>query len=58
MGGACSTHYTEIKKKMRTKFLSENLKGTYHADDLGVDGKVILEWILGKYGGKMWTGCI
>jgi len=20
--------------------------------------KIILEWILGKYGGKMWTGCI
>jgi hypothetical protein len=22
-----------------------------------VDGK-ILEWILGKYGGRVWTGCI
>jgi hypothetical protein len=22
--------------------------------DLGVDGWIILEWILGKYGGKMW----
>jgi hypothetical protein len=21
-------------------------------------GKIILEWILGKYGGKAWTGCI
>jgi hypothetical protein len=20
--------------------------------------RIILEWILGKYGGKVWTGCI
>jgi hypothetical protein len=24
-----------------------------HSGDLGVDGKIILEWILGKYGGKV-----
>jgi hypothetical protein len=24
----------------------------------GVDEKIILEWILGKYVGKVWTGCI
>jgi hypothetical protein len=23
-----------------------------------MDAKIILEWILRKYGGKMWTGCI
>jgi hypothetical protein len=27
-----------------------------HSEDLGVGGKIILEWILEKYGGKMWTG--
>jgi hypothetical protein len=27
-------------------------------EDIGVDGKIILEWILGKWGRKMWTGCI
>jgi hypothetical protein len=27
-------------------------------EDLSLDGKVILYWILGKYGGKVWTGCI
>jgi hypothetical protein len=32
---------------MRTIFWSESLKGRGHAEDLGVDGK-ILEWILGK----------
>jgi len=25
---------------------------------LGVDRKIILEWILGKLGGKLWAGCI
>jgi hypothetical protein len=43
---------------MYIKFWSENLKGSDHSEDLGVDGKIILEWILGKLGGKMWTGCI
>jgi hypothetical protein len=36
----------------------ENLKGRDHSEDLGVDGRIILEWILGKYGGEMWTGSI
>jgi hypothetical protein len=25
---------------------------------LGVYGRIILEWILGKYGGKLWIGFI
>jgi hypothetical protein len=43
---------------MQTKFWPENLKGRYHAEELGVDGKIMLEWILRKYGGKVWTGFI
>jgi hypothetical protein len=31
---------------MHTKFWSENKKGRDHSEDLGVDGKIILEWIL------------
>jgi hypothetical protein len=42
---------------MHTKFFSETLKGRDHAEDSGVDGRIILEWILGKYGEKVWTGC-
>jgi len=26
----------------------ENLKGRDHSEDLGIDGKIILQWILGK----------
>jgi hypothetical protein len=29
-----------------------------HSEDLEVDGRIILEWILGNYGGKVWTGGI
>jgi len=35
----------EMKKQ--TKFWSQNLKGKDHSEDLGVDGRIILEWILG-----------
>jgi len=30
------------------KFWSENLKGRDHSEDPGLDGKIILEWILWK----------
>jgi hypothetical protein len=29
-------------------FLSGNLKGRDHTEDVGIDGKVILDWVLGK----------
>jgi hypothetical protein len=32
----------------RTQFWSENRKGRNISKNLGVDGKIILEWILGK----------
>jgi hypothetical protein len=34
------------------------LKERDDSQGLGVAGKIILEWILGKYGGKLWTGFI
>jgi hypothetical protein len=43
---------------MHAKFWSEDLNGIDHMEGLGVGGKIILEWILGKYGTKMWNGCI
>jgi len=35
-----------------------NLKGRDHSQDVGVDGSIVLEFILGKYGGKVWNGYI
>jgi hypothetical protein len=29
-----------------------------HSEDVSVDGKVILDWILEKSGGNLWTGCV
>jgi hypothetical protein len=40
---------------MYRKCWSENVKGRDYSEDLDVDGKT-LEWILGKYGEKVWTG--
>jgi hypothetical protein len=40
---------------MHTKFWSKNLKGRDMSGDLGVGGRIILEWILEKMGGKLWS---
>jgi hypothetical protein len=40
MNGTCSTHEND---KNCIKFWSENLKGMDHLENLGVDGKIILE---------------
>jgi hypothetical protein len=39
--------------KMRTGFWMENLKERDNSEDPGIDRKIILAWILGKYGGKL-----
>jgi hypothetical protein len=33
---------------MHTKFWLENLKERNHFEDLWIDGKIVLEWILGE----------
>jgi hypothetical protein len=43
---------------MHTKFRSGSLKGRGNSEDIGVDRKMILDWILRKYGGKVCTGHI
>jgi hypothetical protein len=37
------------------KILVGKAEGKNHLADLDVDGRTILEWILGKYRGKLWT---
>jgi hypothetical protein len=45
-----------VQGRDHTKSLLENLKGRDHAEGISVDGKIILDWILGKQGGRVWTG--
>jgi hypothetical protein len=45
MGGACSTHE---RLETHMKYWSENQKGRDLSEDLDVDGKIVLEFILGK----------
>jgi len=40
---------------MHTKFFSENLKEQDHLEDLDINGRIIIEWILWKYSGWVWT---
>jgi hypothetical protein len=40
------------------KILVGKPEGKSRSEDLSVDGEIILEWILGKEGGKVWTGFI
>jgi hypothetical protein len=40
---------------MLTNFWAVNLKGRDHSEELGVDGMIILEWILGEKARLLWT---
>jgi hypothetical protein len=43
---------------MHLSYWLENVKRGDSSEGLGVDGRVILEWTLRKYGEELWTGCI
>jgi len=43
---------------LHTEFWSEDLQDTDHSVKLGIDGAMLLEWILGKGGEKEWSGFI
>jgi hypothetical protein len=54
MGGTCSAYGRG--GETCTVFWWENLKERDHLVDPGVDRKIILRWIFGKYGVGVWTG--
>jgi hypothetical protein len=37
---------------------SNSIYFVFKSLNLGVDGRIILEWIVRKQDGKVWTGCI
>jgi hypothetical protein len=49
--------HVALMEEMRNAYiiLAGFLKGKYHSEDVDVDDRIILEWILGKQGGKVWT---
>jgi hypothetical protein len=53
--GAYSTHRRD---KNVYEILIGKLEWRNHLEDLGVDEKVLLESVIEKQGGKVWTGCI
>jgi hypothetical protein len=55
MGGACSTHGGN---ETCIQDFVEKREGRRPFEHLGVDCKIILKWVLGKWGRDMWTGFI
>jgi hypothetical protein len=53
MGGTCSVY-----GRNAYNILVGNLKERDYSEDLDACGKIILDWILGKQCGKVWTGFI
>jgi len=43
---------------MHTRFWLVNLRERDHLQDLGEEDRIMLNWILGKEGGKLWVGFI
>jgi hypothetical protein len=44
------------RRQLYTKFWSEYLKGRDNSGNLGMDGRIILVWTLGEWGGgNVWT---
>jgi hypothetical protein len=47
-----------MAEESHTNFLVGKPEGKNHSENLDIGEKKILEWILVKYGGKVWTGYI
>jgi len=42
--------------EVHTEFWWRDLKERHHVEDLGIDEKMILKWILKKWDEEAWTG--
>jgi hypothetical protein len=51
VGKGCSMHWRD---DICLQNFAETLKGKDHSEGLDVDGKIIVDWMLGKYGEKLW----
>ena len=43
------------EEKNACRLLIGKPEGKYHLGNLGIDGRVVLKWILKKYDGSIWT---
>ena len=50
--------YVRERTEMRTGFWWGNLKEGYYLEDLSVDWRIILKWILQKLDGMAWCGSL
>jgi hypothetical protein len=51
-------HVARMGEISSLDILAGRPEGKNNSEDLGEDGKITLEWILGKWSGKLWTGFI
>jgi hypothetical protein len=47
-----------VEKRDVYRFLVRKTGGQNHLEDLGVDGRITLKWILKEWDGAAWTGLI
>ena len=44
-----------VRGEVHTRILWGNLREGDHLEDSGLDGRIILKWILEKWDGRTWT---
>jgi len=55
MGGACSTYG---RREVHKGFWWGDLREGDNLEDVGIDGRIILQWIFKKWEKEAWTGLI